>query len=143
MRFFGEVGFVDTKETEPGIWTTDVSERQYYGDVIQNNRRWSSGENVNDNLVLNNQISIVSDDYLVSNFPAIRYVRWMGAEWKVTNATINRPRIVLTLGEVYNGDTLGIPSGPSEGDGPEEPVLPTPGDGEDEVPLPGVPEGGD
>lgn len=136
MKFYGLIGFVTTEETEPGIWTQKVEERKYYGNVVQNNRRWTTGESVNDNFVLNNQLSIVSDAYLEANFPAIRYVKYMGSVWKVTNATINRPRIVLSLGEVYNGDTVGIPpSTPEEPDSEGEPLLPTPGDGEDEVPV--------
>lgn len=126
MRFFGEIGFVSTKETEPGIWEPVVEERPYYGNVVQNNRRWTSGESVNDNLVLNNSISVVLDDYLNDNFPAIRYVKWKGAAWKVTSVAIERPRLTLTLGEVYNGDTLGVPSAPEGSDGTGELVLPTP-----------------
>lgn len=104
-KYCGNIGFVETIETSPGVWTEDITERQYRGDVISDTRRWEAGEYLNDNLVINNKISIISDPYAYRNFFAIRYVDWMGARWKVTNVEIARPRLILSLGGVYNGST--------------------------------------
>ena len=102
-RFCGKVGYVGTMETRKGIYDKVAEEREYYGDVIRNARRFEAGISANDNLVLNNSISIVADDYAYENAGAIAYVRWMGALWSVTNVEVQRPRLLLTIGGVYHG----------------------------------------
>lgn len=105
-KFYGKVGYVDTKQTSPGVWEEVViDERNYYGDVMRNSKRWDSGENLNDNISINNSISIIADPFAYENFFAIRYVEWMGSFWKVTTVEPERPRLILTLGGVYNGPT--------------------------------------
>ena len=104
-KYYGEVGYAVTQETRPGIWEETIVERSYYGDVIRNTRRLESGESVNDDVVLNNSISIVADPYAHQNMLAIRYIKWMGALWKVTNVEVQSPRLLLTIGGVYHGPT--------------------------------------
>ena len=102
-KFYGIVGYVETDETEPGVWTEVITDHKYSGDVLKNTRRWQAGENLNDNLVVNNLISIIADPFAYQNFHKIKYVEWMGVFWKVSNIDVQRPRLVLTLGDVYNG----------------------------------------
>ena len=107
-RFYGAVGFQKTDETDPenrpGIWEPVLTERNYYGDVYRNSRRWDqNGSSPNDNLVLNNSISIVADTYAERNIGAMKYVRWRGERWAITNIEIQRPRLILTIGGLYNG----------------------------------------
>lgn len=103
-KFHGIVGFVDYEKTSTDIFDEKPVERPYSGDVIRKNNRFVAGQSVNDNLVINNQISIIADPYINQHFPSIRYVRWKGADWKVTSVDdSNPPRIILTLGDVYNG----------------------------------------
>lgn len=104
-RFYGKVGYGQTVEKAPGVWEDNITEIQYYGDVIRNSRRLTEGESVNDNLTVGNSISIVADEYANNHFFAIRYVEWAGTLWKVTNVDVQRPRLVLRLGEPYNGPT--------------------------------------
>lgn len=101
-KYFGKIGYAVTQETKPGVYREVVSERDYYGDVLQFRRRWENGERLNDNLNVDNKISIVADPFAYENFHAIRYVWWMGARWKVTSAEVEYPRLVLTVGGVYN-----------------------------------------
>ena len=101
-KFYGKIGFMETKETSPGVWEEEITERYYYGDVTRNMRRWDSSQNQNDDLKINNEISIVSDPYAVQNFHAIRYVEWMGSLWKVTSVDVQYPRLTLSIGGVYN-----------------------------------------
>jgi hypothetical protein len=103
-KFYGPVGYTETKETTPGVWTEVITERSYYGDVIKMSRRWQAGENLNDNLVINNQISIMADPFAYQYFLAMRYIKWMGATWEITNIEVQRPRLILTIGGVYNGE---------------------------------------
>lgn len=104
-KFYGKVGYGETVETSPDIWEEQIVERAYYGDVLKNSRQWEKGEGLNDNLRINNSISVVADAYAYENFANIRYVEWMGAKWKVTNVEVHRPRLIFTLGGVYNGPT--------------------------------------
>lgn len=104
-KFYGNVGYAQSIEstTNPGVWQETITEVAYYGDVIRNTRRYEKGEGLNDNLTLNNMISIVADAYAYQHFFAIKYIDWMGASWKVTNVEVQRPRLLLIIGGVYNG----------------------------------------
>lgn len=101
-KFYGEVGYVVTEETVPGVWRESVSTRKYYGDVIKNAKRWQTTENLNDDVVVSNRISIVADPYAYEHFFAMRFINWMGSKWKITNVEVQRPRLILTIGGVYN-----------------------------------------
>lgn len=101
-RFYGVVGYVLTEETVPGVWEEVVTERSYYGDVIKNTSRWQTTEHLNDDITVNNQISIVADPFAYNNFYNMKFVKWMGAAWKITNVEVQRPRLILTIGGVYN-----------------------------------------
>lgn len=101
-KFFGKIGFTKTEETAPGVYREVTTERDYRGDVFRNTRKWENGEHLNDDLNVNNQISIVADAYANENFFAMRYISWMGAYWKITNVEVQRPRLILTIGGVYN-----------------------------------------
>lgn len=101
-RFYGIVGYAETVETVPGVWEEQITERNYSGEVHKISKKWQSGESLNDDLVVSNEISIVADPFAFNNFHNIRYVVWMGVKWKVSRMDIQRPRITLTLGGVYN-----------------------------------------
>lgn len=102
-RFSGDVGYVENVKTGPGKWTPTETVRHYYGDVTRAVRRLSDGKSINDDITINNEISIVADPYAREHFFAIRWVTWQGAKWKVTSAEALYPRIVLSIGGLYNG----------------------------------------
>jgi len=104
-KFYGPIGYSKTVETSPGVWTEVITEYNYTGDVVKNQARIRSGENLNDNLVIDNRISILADPFATSNFQFMRYVQWMGVLWKITSVEIQRPRLLLSIGDVYNGPT--------------------------------------
>lgn len=104
-KFYGKIGYAVTSETKPGVWEEGITEYNYSGDVIRNSRRLQSGSNLNDDLIINNTISIISDPFADLNFYAMRYIEWMNAKWKITNVEVQRPRLILTVGGVYNGVT--------------------------------------
>ncbi len=107
-KFYGVIGYGETKETSLGVWEEVITERNYYGDVLQFSRRWDSGENLNDNLNISNRISIVADPFAYNNFHLMHYVVWQGAKWKITNIEVQYPRMILTIGGVYNEQTNGV-----------------------------------
>lgn len=104
-RFYGEIGYGETAEQSPGVWEDSIIERPYYGEVIRNTRRLDGGGKVIDDLSVSNSISVVADAYAYAHFFAIKYVRWMGVLWTVTEVEVQRPRLILSLGGVYNGPT--------------------------------------
>lgn len=103
MKFYGKIGFAETKETSPGIWEPTITEKVYYGDVIRNSRRWEKSDKLNDDLTIQNQISIVADQFCYTNLQAMKYVEWLGSKWEITDVEIDRPRMTLSIGGVYNG----------------------------------------
>ena len=101
-KFCGVIGYAVTKETEPGIWEEQIIEVEYFGDVIKNSRRFSGSSKVNDDINISNQISIIADPFANNNFHAMKYVVFMGAKWKISEVTVQYPRLILTIGGLYN-----------------------------------------
>lgn len=102
-KFCGNVGYAQPVEIEPGIWEEQIVERKYFGDMSRNTSRYQSSGGVNDNINVSNNISIVADPYANENFQHMRYVVFMGTKWKIENVEIQYPRILLSIGGVYNG----------------------------------------
>lgn len=102
-KWFGKIGFAETKETTPGVWEEQITEREYFGDLTRNTRKLQSSENLNDNITVDNEISIVADPFANQNFHAMRYVEFMGTKWKVSTVEVQYPRLILSLGDIYNG----------------------------------------
>ena len=103
-KWFGKIGYAKTVETSPGVWEEKITEREYFGDVYKNTRKLQNTSQVNDNINVSNEISIVSDPFALDNFYSIRYIEFMGAKWKVSNVEVQYPRLVLSIGGVYNGN---------------------------------------
>lgn len=102
MKFYGAIGYGVTRETAPDVYGEEIVEHEYYGDVTRNFQRWQSGQTLNDNLELDNVISVVADPFAFEHYSEIRYVVWNGAKWKVKNVEVQYPRLILTIGGVYN-----------------------------------------
>lgn len=111
-KFFGEVGYGTTVEVRNGVWKDVITEVKYYGDVIRNTRRLENGSEVNNDLTVGNSISIVADPYANEHFFAIKYVKWAGTLWTVSEVEVQSPRLILRLGGVYNGPKAPAPSTP-------------------------------
>ena len=102
-KWYGQVGFVMTEETELGVWEPVDHPRNYYGDILSNHRRWDPNQDsTNDDLSLNNQISIIADSFINEHLGAIKWVEYMGTNWKVTSVEVVFPRIILTIGGIYD-----------------------------------------
>lgn len=109
MRFHGTVGYATDTETAPGVWTEVITERTYTGDVLRQARRLEPSGAVpatlNENVVLENRISIVADAYAYDNFSQMRYVSWNGSNWTIATVEVQRPRLILTIGALWHGNT--------------------------------------
>lgn len=103
-KWYGNVGFADCIEVEPGVWEDEITEHPYYGDTLRNSRGLQNGSKINDDITTNVQISIVADSYATQNIYAMRYAEFHGTKWKISIAEPQYPRIILTLGGIYNGE---------------------------------------
>ena len=102
-RWFGKVGYDNTADRGDDAWASHITEREYYGDVLKLYSRWETKtEKSNDDLRIGNSISIIADAYAYQSFHLIKYVEYMGSKWKVTSVEVQPPRLILTLGGVWN-----------------------------------------
>ena len=101
----GKIGYIRTGETQPGVWEDlTPEEKPYTGDLIKDNRRFSTNQTTpNDNLTINNTISIVSNKFMLDNLAFMKYITFMNSKWKISSVDISYPRIIITLGGLYNG----------------------------------------
>lgn len=104
-KWYGKIGYAESVETEPGVWDDVITERAYSGDVYRDNRKLqSTGDSTNDNVNINNQISIVADPYAYEHFYSMRYVEFRGTKWRVSDVDASQyPRLILSIGGTYNG----------------------------------------
>lgn len=102
-KFFGAIGYAETVETSPGIWNEAITERDYYGDVLDNGWKLQSSDKVNDDINIANKISILSDLFSNQNIYKMRYVVYMGVKWKIEKVDVQSPRLILIIGGLYNG----------------------------------------
>ena len=47
-KFYGVVGYVESVETAPGVYTEIATERKYYGDILKNVKKYVSKRQLND-----------------------------------------------------------------------------------------------
>ena len=102
-KWCGKVGYAITAETEPGLWEPVIVERKYYGDLISNRWKRQNSGGINDDINISNSISIIADPFANQNLGSMTYVECMGAKWKISDVEIQFPRLILTVGGLYNG----------------------------------------
>lgn len=104
MKWCGVIGYVEKMvETSPGVYTDKITERKYCGEVRRPAHSYQSNETLNDDINVTNEISIVADPFAKKYSHLMKYVEFMGAMWKITKIDYNHPRLILTVGGVYNG----------------------------------------
>ncbi len=104
MKFYGKIGYGFTGETAPGVWRETDIEKDVVGDWLKSSRQLGDSSKVNSDITFSNIVSIVADPYAREHFQFIKYVidGRSGCKWKVTNVEVQFPRLLLTLGGVYN-----------------------------------------
>lgn len=103
-KWYGKIGYADNVEVEPGVWEDSIVEHPYCGNLNRNTRSLQNSGGINDNINLSNEISIVADPYASENFYKMRYVEFAGTKWKITNVEVKYPRLILSIGGVWNGN---------------------------------------
>lgn len=107
MRYSGNLGFVfgeKESETEPGVFEQDIQERKYYGEWYKiSKRNQQSSETINGTFTIQNEISVISDAFLNNNLIHLKYLTFLGERYWISYIQVSPPRLVLDIGEVYNG----------------------------------------
>jgi hypothetical protein len=101
-RCSGLIGYALAGETQPGVWTENITEKIYYGDVVRDNRRIVDQGEINGSININNNISVVSNKFMLDNLAFMRYITFANSKWKISSVDIRSPRVVITLGGLYN-----------------------------------------
>ena len=101
-RYHGYVGYAIDVEAYPGVWEEQISEHEYFGDVLKNRINMQQGSVVNAKITISNSISIIADPFAFEHVYAMRYVTYLDKKWSIVNVSIERPRLILTLGGLYN-----------------------------------------
>jgi hypothetical protein len=104
-KFFGVIGYAISDESAPGVWYDKIIERSHYGDVNRSKSQYEASSSLNDNLNISNEFSIIADPFAYENFQNMKYITFMGAKWKITSVEVQYPRLILTVGGVYNEQT--------------------------------------
>lgn len=105
-KYHGKIGFAMLIEKPGSVTEEEIVEHPYSGDLLKLSlNRQSSSEQLIDEIKLNHEISIIADDFAAMNAHLIRYATLRGVRWKVTSATMDFPKLKLTMGGVYNGPT--------------------------------------
>lgn len=102
-KTYGKIGFGKTIIKPGGVSEFVITERDYKIDIIRPSVRNTPGEDVIPGLSTGNSFSIIEDGYLSENLFAMKYVTWMGVRWSVRKIDQAHPRLIITVGEVFNG----------------------------------------
>ena len=102
-KYYDSIGYVIQTEVTPGVWQDTIIEKKYRGDIILNQLRWQGADKANDDINIDNSISIIADPFAYDHVCYMKYIKWIGQKWKIQSFAVQRPRVVLQLGGVYNG----------------------------------------
>lgn len=100
-KYSGKIGYGADVESAPGVYKTDIIEKDAIGDIYKNTVNVKDGNGINEEISLGMKISVFVD-LSTSDYSKIKYATHLGTKWKVTSVEPQFPRLVLTMGGVYN-----------------------------------------
>ena len=113
MRYSGKFGYAESTETTPGVMEDVITERDYIGDVVQRTEAFKLADSVLPQYRTTTSVSVLSDGVLAENYKDLRYISYMGANWSVSSAVYQFPRLIVYIGDRYNGPLPeDVPDGP-------------------------------
>lgn len=103
MKYYGAIGYGETKEIRPGVWEEQIEERAYYGDILRCRQQFQAAGKVNDDMTLTNEFSILADPYALEKYAFMRYIVYGGIRWRINDVELQYPRLIIRVGGVYHG----------------------------------------
>lgn len=101
-RYSGLVGYVTQEETVPGVWSPVENPRTMKGEIIRQSSTNPDHGKINSDISLNHRVSLWGDAYAFDSYYAIKWIQIDGRKWEVTSVEIKRPRIIVTVGGLWN-----------------------------------------
>lgn len=98
----GVIGYALAEETQPGVWTEGMVEKKYYGDIVRDNRKVVDQGEINGSINVSNDISVVSNKFMLTNMAFMRYISFANSKWKIKSVDIKPPRMIISLGGFHN-----------------------------------------
>lgn len=102
-KFAGSVGYVTQVESKPGVWSPVETLKRMKGDIIRQSSSSQNGDKVNSDVTLNHRVSLLGDAYAFDNYLNLAWIQLNGHKWKVSSVELQRPRVIATLGGLWNG----------------------------------------
>lgn len=102
-RFAGLVGYVTQEETVPGVWSPVDKSVMMKGDIIRQSSSVQNDSKVNSDITLNHRVSLMGDAYAFDNYYDLKWITISGRKWEVSSVEMQRPRLIVTVGGLYNG----------------------------------------
>lgn len=103
-KYSGLVGYGSQVETRPGVWITDDKEIRMRGDLIRQNADINN-ENINNGIELRNRISLIGNAYTFDNWFNMKWIELNGQKWKISSVEVQRPRLIVSIGGLWHGDS--------------------------------------
>ena len=103
-KLYGVIGFVSREdvEVEPGIYESLCSERPYKMDEIEIRQSYVDQGASASSIRINTKLSVLADTYAFTNLRYMKYVEYMGSKYLIESVTPHRPRLIITLGDLYH-----------------------------------------
>ena len=102
-KWYGKIGYVSNVLTAPSVWKNQETVREYFGDVTRHSSGWAgNSDSTNDDLTVDIQISIVADQFAYQHFSSMKWIELYDVKWKITKVEPRHPRLILTVGGIYN-----------------------------------------
>jgi hypothetical protein len=101
-KFAGLVGYDTQEESVPGVWSPVEKTVMMKGDIIRQSSSNQNGVKVNNDVTLSHRVSLMGDSYAFANYLQIKWIQVDGHKWSITSIELQRPRIIVTLGGLWN-----------------------------------------
>jgi hypothetical protein len=101
-KWSGLIGYALAEETQPGVWTEVITEKKYFGDIIKDNRKVINQGEINSSVNISNNISVVSNKFMLENMAFMKYITFMGSKWNISLVDVKPPRLIISIGGLYN-----------------------------------------
>lgn len=109
MRAGIKIGSATNQEVRPGIWEDVITERPALADIEQRTEAFNVEGNIIPEYRTTTSVSVLSQGAIKVNYSDLRYVLYAGVRWAPSTVVVDPPRMIIYLGEVYNGPLPGEP----------------------------------